>query len=190
MEKEKITDKIFLYRNSIGCFSYLIEDEKKILIDCGIISDKPVDLVVITHCHYDHILFLKKIKETFNCKVACGERDSKSIETLDEITLKDKSPIKLFPVKVDAKLREGDIVKSGKYEFTVMETPGHTPGSISLFEKKYKILFSGDTWFGGKNTGKWSYPGGNKKDLVNSLSRLEKLEIKFLLPGHWGIKKF
>ncbi len=189
-EKEKVADKIYLYRNSIGCFSYLIKDEKKILIDAGVIPDETVELVVITHCHYDHILFLSKIKEMFDCEVACGRKDSKQIESLGEATLKDNSPIKLFPVKIDLKLKEGDEIKSGKYKFIVLETPGHTAGSISLFEKKYKILFSGDTWFGGENAGRWIYPSGNREELLNSLKRLKSLGAKLLLPGHWGIKKF
>jgi len=183
-KRQKITEKIFLYKDSTSCFTYLIDDEKKVLIDAGTFPDTQIDLVVITHCHFDHILFLNEIKQKFNCKIAVGKKDAKSVEKLNERTLKYMSTKNLVPVKIDMRLKDGDMIKTGKYTFVVIETPGHTPGSISLYERNYKILFSGDAWFGEDFRGKTIYPGGNENDSLNTLIKLKKLDIKFLLPGH------
>ncbi len=50
-------------------------------------------------------------------------------------------------MKVDVEFNDGQKISAGKYEFTAIHTPGHTPGSICLYDYKHRILLSGDTVF-------------------------------------------
>jgi len=187
---EKVTEKIWLFKSEIGCFTYYIDDEKKVLIDAGVLVRKPVDLIVITHCHFDHILFLNELKKINKCEIVCGRKEMEAIEKLNEKVLLEKSPKKLLSTKVDKVVKEGNVITTGKFNFKVLETPGHTDGSISLFEEKAKILFTGDAWFGKNYQGRWTYPSGSKIESERTLKRLKKLNPKILRPGHFDIVYF
>lgn len=180
----KITDKLYLYKSEIGSFTYYIDDKKKVLIDAGVFVKKPIDLIVVTHCHFDHILFLNELKRINKCKVVCGAKEKEAIEKLNEKVLLEYSPKKLSPTKIDQIVKEGDVIKSGEFSLKVLETPGHTDGSISLFEEKKKILFTGDAWFGKNYLGKWIYPSGSETESKKTLKKLKKLKPKILCPGH------
>lgn len=186
----KIAKKLFLFKSEVGCFTYYIDDKEKVLIDAGVYVKKPIDLIVITHCHFDHILYLYELKKTNKCKVICGIREKEAIEKLNEKVLAWMSFKKLYPTKIDQTVKEGDIIKTGEFKFKVLETPGHTDGSISLYEEKRKILFTGDAWFGKNYQGRWCYPSGSKTDSKKTLERLKKLKIKILCPGHWNVVYF
>jgi glyoxylase-like metal-dependent hydrolase (beta-lactamase superfamily II) len=71
-------------------------------------------------------------------------------------------------------------------ELKVFHTPGHSPGSLSVYSPKQKVLFTGDLIF--KNgIGRTDLPGGNSTLLKKSVERLRELEIEILLPGHGEI---
>ncbi|MGC8817641.1 MAG: MBL fold metallo-hydrolase, partial [Candidatus Hadarchaeum sp.] len=167
-----------------------IDDKKKILIDAGVFVKQPIDLIVITHCHFDHILFLNELKRINKCKVVCGIKEREAIETLNEKVLLEMSPKKLLPTKIDQTVKEGDIIKGGGLNLKVLETHGHTDGSISLFEEKKKILFSGDAWFGKNYQGRWTYPTGSRIESKKTLEKLKKLNPKILCPGHCNVVYF
>ena len=177
---EKITEKIWLFRSEIGSFTYYIDDEKKLLIDAGVLVKKPVDLIIVTHCHFDHILFLNELRRINKCKVICGEKEKEAIEKLNEKVLLEKSPKKILPTKVDKVVKEGDVINTGEFTFKILETPGHTNGSISIFEEKRKILFTGDAWFGKNYQGRWTYPSGSESESKKTLQKLKKLKVKIL----------
>lgn len=139
------------------------------------LSMEDIDLVVNTHCHYDHVggnyLFP-------NAKIAIGTIDGDSLEDP-----KSSIPICFVPAReikrrdVDIRLKEGDRIA----DFEVLETPGHTAGGISLFDGS--ILISGDTIFSHGGVGRMDI-GGNMEDMKNSLDKLSKLDVEYLLPGH------
>jgi glyoxylase-like metal-dependent hydrolase (beta-lactamase superfamily II) len=89
--------------------------------------------------------------------------------------------------KVDGLLTEGMVIDLGKWKLDVMETPGHSQGSICLYEKSEKILFSGDTVFPDGNIGRTDMYGGDTTELVSSVERLTKLDVKTMYPGHMEI---
>ena len=77
---------------------------------------------------------------------------------------------------------DGDTVEVGSLRFTVLETPGHTPGSVCLLCEN--VLFSGDTLFAG-SYGRTDFLGGSSRDMAASLKRLSKLPPETrVLPGH------
>ena len=113
-----------------------------LLVDAGFMVKEKVDVLVITHCHIDHIIYANEIKKIHNCKIAVGRRDALHLKKLDLNTLNGLFGQGLKPIIPDIILKEGDIVNAGNLNFKVIETPGHTEGSISLFEERKGILFS------------------------------------------------
>ncbi len=171
--------KIKIETYSGSCCTYYIDDDKKVLIDAGYKFDKKVDIIIITHCHYDHLFFLSELVEKYKPVVMAGAKDAESIEKIDAKVMLPK----LKPVKIDKKLKDGDIVDCGKLKLKVIETPGHTEGSICLYDEKEQILFSGDTLFDG-DTGRTDLPSGNDAEMKKSLKKLALLKVKNLYPGH------
>ena len=106
------------------------------------------ELVVLTHGHFDHILGLGRLKESFpQIKIAVSRTDSTMLDL--DIIRRDMGffgldcPVSSIP-QADILLCGGDRPFS---DFQVIETPGHTAGSISLYSENDLILFSGDTLF-------------------------------------------
>ena len=88
-------------------------------------------------------------------------------------------------IEPDFFLKEGDI-SINNVDLKIIHTPGHSPGSISLYLPDQKLLFTGDLVFKG-GIGRTDLPGGNGSLLKESLKRLSGLEIEWLLPGHGDI---
>ncbi len=65
-------------------------------------------------------------------------------------------------------INENEIIKLGNYEFKAIHTPGHSPGSLSFFNKENKLLISGDVLFNG-SIGRSDLPMGNHETLINSI---------------------
>lgn len=142
----------------INC--YLVEEEDTLtLIDAalpysakGILTaaeeiGKPISKIVLTHAHQDHTGALDLLKEQFpNTCVYISKRDSRLLNgdrSLDEH--EDQSPIKGgVPKKLQTRaavlLEDGDKIGS----LTAIETPGHTPGSMSFLDTRTNALFTGD----------------------------------------------
>jgi len=142
---------------------------------------KDVKQVINTHGHFDHVggngYFL-------NAEVAIHEADAKILEKADkELSNVDFFGGRLSPKKPDKILKEGDRLNPDKLDLEVIHTPGHSPGSICLYDKKRKILFSGDTVFS-DGVGRTDLPGGNPQALEKSLQRLLELDVGKILPGH------
>jgi glyoxylase-like metal-dependent hydrolase (beta-lactamase superfamily II) len=93
-------------------------------------------------------------------------------------------PVTVPPSKPERLLKEWDELSVGNLRFTVVHTPGHTPGSICLFEPVRKVLFSGDTLFA-SGYGRTDLPGGDEAQLELSLGRLAALPHDVqVYPGH------
>ena len=79
---------------------------------------------------------------------------------------------------------EGDTVALGSLTFHVLDTPGHSAGSVTLLVDD--VMLSGDTLFAG-TCGRWDLPGGSGEALMASLARLYRLEGDYkVCPGHGG----
>jgi len=83
-------------------------------------------------------------------------------------------------------VQEGDTITIGDYELTCIETPGHTWGHICLYEPNKKILFSGDHILGDitPNIQVWARDDDPLKSYMESLSKVDKMDIEYTLPGH------
>jgi glyoxylase-like metal-dependent hydrolase (beta-lactamase superfamily II) len=79
-------------------------------------------------------------------------------------------------------VRDGDVVDLGDRSFEVLHLPGHSPGSIGLFERATKTLFSGDAIYDGPLLS--DLPGSSIPDYVRSLHRLHSLDVSLVHAGH------
>jgi glyoxylase-like metal-dependent hydrolase (beta-lactamase superfamily II) len=176
---------------------YLISSDRTVLIDAGIgfqaddtiasikkmLNGRKLDILILTHRHYDHVGGAGAIIKEFSPKVYVGKDDAKPLREGDRAsTLGTQFGGSLEPMDVND-LNDGDVIDIGEYKLRVIATPGHTIGSISLFDEVTGALFTGDTVFVG-GVGKWTYPTANKKQLINSLKKLSGLKINGFYPGH------
>lgn len=140
-----------------------------------------IKIIVLTHGHLDHIAALKRVKEVTGAEVA--------IHADDATTLNDDS-LSLFlglprqtPPSPDRLLKGWEGIEIGGLSFTVLHTPGHTPGGICLLGEG--IVFSGDTLFN-YGIGRADLPGGEPARLIESIH--EKLMLlpddTVVYPGH------
>ncbi|MFH0817812.1 MAG: MBL fold metallo-hydrolase, partial [Candidatus Micrarchaeota archaeon] len=135
-------------------------------IDSGaypVLETEP-SMLVLTHAHYDHT------------SGVAGDWKNVYLHKDDFLD----GPF--FKIPKQAKPIDFEKIKWGDFELEVLRTPGHTLGSICLFERKKKILISGDTLFA-DGIGRTDL-GGDEKMMAKSLALLEKLEWKTLCPGH------
>lgn len=141
-----------------------------------------IQSILLTHSHWDHIGDLKKVKASFNVPVYVHPADRENVVTPGS----DKLPL-MFPidgVEPEFDLQEGEIIEVGKLKLIVIGTPGHTPGGVSFYLDKEKILFSGDTLFKG-SIGNLSFPTANPGEMWHSLKKLERLPPETVVyPGH------
>ena len=176
---------------------YLVVGERTMLVDAGsglghrnvadairsILGERNLDMVVATHCHYDHVGGLAAIVEEFGCEAYAGELDAQSIRDADDrYTLASAFDGVVRPVDV-RDLKDGDVLDLGDSRFRVISTPGHTRGSICLYDEASGALISGDTLFE-TGVGRTDFAGGSMTDLRRYLTVLSNIDIRELYPGH------
>lgn len=125
--------------------------------------------VVLTHCHYDHVGAVAKVLEATGAKLLMGAKEKDNYFDKN-VTLGGYFGAELTICEPDGLLNEGDVITAGSCSFLVIETPGHTSGSICLFCEN--VLLSGDTLFY-RSIGRADFPTGDLKTLVHSVK--EKL---------------
>lgn len=165
-----------------NCYMVCADNSDKcILIDPGYqpeeilervrIKQKTVDAILLTHGHFDHVGGVKHIAGETGCRVyICGE----------DLSL--NPAITAGAIYYTDTYSEGDTLTVAGLSFQVLQTPGHTPGSVCLLCGSN--MFSGDTLFAG-TCGRTDLPGGSHAQIVRSLQRLAGLEGDYrVLPGH------
>jgi len=196
----KILDNLhaFLWLNPTAnnCNAYLIDDEKKVLIDPGhdhlfehvrqglldlSLSPKDIDLVIITHAHPDHMEGIKKFV-ILNTDIALFGAEMDFIRMVAP-NYGEALGIPNFEPQV--LLQEGTL-NIGSLSLQIIHTPGHSPGSICLYWPDKKVLFTGDVVFN-QGIGRTDLPGGSGQDLKESITKISRLDVDYLLPGHGNI---
>ncbi len=183
----------------LGCNCSVLGDEisrEAIVIDPGDDISKITEIltrngltakmIVITHAHIDHIGGAAKLRALTGAPVYMHQADSMLSDLLDVQAgwLGMETPEN---PGIDTPVREGDILKAGTVEAHVLHTPGHTPGSISLYLPLESKVIAGDTLFRG-NVGRTDLPGGDSGQIQRSIR--EKLytlpDSTIVVPGHGG----
>jgi glyoxylase-like metal-dependent hydrolase (beta-lactamase superfamily II) len=161
------------------------EDEAGLVIDPGaegdFISQKIIELgfkplgIILTHGHFDHCLGLLEVKLNFKVPIYLNKADLSLYKNAGSSAKRwlgvDSGPLP----QVDEDLKDGQKINFGSQTFTVMGTPGHTPGSVSL-TNNISMLITGDTLFKG-GIGRADFSYSDPELLKSSLKRI------FELPG-------
>ena len=191
----------------LGCNVYLIFDRNEwVLIDIGyedtveeIIElirqlDFPLSqckMLIATHADVDHIQGLAKVKQLLRTKVYAHRLAAEPLEagdkllTFAEIDAQDIH-LDMPVVKVDKLIDEGDVIRIGDLELQVWLTPGHPHSQLSF--RMGELLFSGDNIFRDGCVGAIdAHHGSDLPEFINSLRRIQKSDVQWLLPSHGPI---
>ncbi len=177
---------VYIISDGTGTFVVDPADSPDVIMQA--LGDRKLDAIILTHYHNDHTGALRALRDRTGARVIASAIDAPSIE--------DPSPLGITmvsdPCPVDERVENGDIITIGSMEWKVVNTPGHTPGSICLYlipqfgnhADGRPVLISGDTLFAG-NVGRTDFPGGSLLEMRDSIKRLARLpDDVVVLPGH------
>lgn len=133
--------------------------------------------VLLTHGHFDHVGGCGALFEK-GAGICCGEREKELIFSKEYLGLFGGVTVPEF--KIIRTFRDGEEFSLCGMDFKVMETPGHSAGSVSYIAED--CIFTGDTLFRG-SVGRWDLPAGNFSDLMKSIKRFAALDGE-LYSGH------
>jgi glyoxylase-like metal-dependent hydrolase (beta-lactamase superfamily II) len=156
----------------------------------------------MTHTHLDHIGCLAEIREQIPwAELWVHATEAGPLEEGDERTVYGMEMFQnmcmmqyslkpgAFTFYVDRRLQGGESLDIGGMTWEVLHIPGHSPGSIGLYNRLEKILIPGDVVYADYAIGRFDLHGANGSELKNSLLQLAELEVNILLPGHNRIVK-
>jgi len=206
VKPKQIEDGIFLVgsadiSDSRDCMVYLLDLGELVMIDAGagpgvnmILSNiryfgfdpARLSIIILTHCHIDHVGGAHEFKKRFGVRLIMHDRDAGVVERGDgKATAARWYGVPFAPLEIDKKLlQEEECLAFGHHELVCLHTPGHTPGSISVYIDKFgkRILFGQDIHGPfmpefGSDIGLWQ----------TSMEKLLALKADVLCEGHFGI---
>jgi len=175
-----------IWKLNVDSNVYFLDLKEKIVIDAGpksyreivekelskVVDLDKVDRVIFTHLHYDHMgnFDLFPNAEFYASPEEIDLFEKNKMYAIGDPLLAANFKVKLNPLKDFLGLK-------------VINSPGHTKGSICLYYEKEKVLFSGDTLFF-NGIGRTDFPFSDPSRMEESLEQLEKVGYKILAPGH------
>lgn len=193
------TDGAHGVRMEVGAFgpwetnAYLVWDGRSpeaLVVDPGMGAAQPLmdraaanglrlHLIANSHGHIDHIFDDAPLLDASGAPLAIHPDDAYRLDG------RNSYGFEIRPVVASRDLTEGEQVRIGDLVFDVLHTPGHTEGSVCLYEERHGLLLAGDVLFAGSH-GRTDLPGGDDEQMAASLARLAR-EIPGpvrVLPGH------
>jgi hydroxyacylglutathione hydrolase len=164
---------------------YVIGTHEAVVVDTGVgnyanpiwpqleelgVTPNNVKGIVLTHAHHDHAMGAFIILERADPKVF--------VHKLDTTYIASRFGENLVMVE------EGDLIETEIGSFKIIWTPGHTEGSMCLYNEEKKMLFSGDTVFPDGSFGRCDGESGSILAIIESLRKLSELDVDVMLPGH------
>jgi hydroxyacylglutathione hydrolase len=197
----KLIKNLYFYpeRGMMDCNTYVIKDKLTILFDPGLnefvpallqdlqkdgIDPKDIDIIMNTHLHGDHSWGNEALKQASGAEILLPTVQKQ----LGDAATTQAS--KFFGVPTpkfsEDRVIDEDRLSLGETEIEIIPSPGHSPESVCYYCRSEKVLICGDVIFN-QNTGRVDLPGGSAEQLKQSIERLSRLDVEYLLPGHMGI---
>lgn len=171
---------------------YKIQSARKMEIELAHIKR-----IILTHTHFDHIGCLSEIQRQIPwAELWVHVLEAEPLEQGDERTVYGMDMFRgmcqmqyglrpgAFTFKVNRKLKGGESLEIGSMVWEVIHIPGHSMGSIALYNPLESILIPGDVVYADYAIGRFDLHGANATELKKSLMRLSELKVEILLPGH------
>jgi glyoxylase-like metal-dependent hydrolase (beta-lactamase superfamily II) len=138
-----------------------------------------IHLIADSHGHVDHIFDNAALKRASGAPLAIHPDDAYRLDG------RNSYGFEVEPATAERELRDGEQVRIGDLVFDVLHTPGHTEGSVCLYEDRHALLLAGDMLFAG-SYGRTDLAGGSDEAMVASLARLARdlPDAVRVLPGH------
>ena len=182
-----------------NCFVVSDETKECAIIDCGAFYQEERDMIfdyikknqlkpkhlLATHGHLDHNFGNSCMQKEFGLTPKVHHKDKFLMENIKQQAqlLLGLDLTEEQPKDVDY-LTKDDVIEFGNQRFTIIETPGHTPGSVFFYNEKEHIAFSGDTIFK-RSIGRTDLEGGSMFQMIQTLRFVSQLPDKTILyPGH------
>jgi glyoxylase-like metal-dependent hydrolase (beta-lactamase superfamily II) len=204
MGPKQVHDGIFLIgdsdlTDSRDCCVYFLNLGEGVLIDTGAgmsveslianikkLGFDKVSTIILTHCHIDHIGGAAALRDHYNARLVMHDRDASPVESGDRImTAAHWYGIDFQPLSIDQTFAGPQFILTiGDYTVILLHTPGHTPGSISVYLDKSgkRVLFGQDIH------GPFLKDfGADMTDWTISMRKLLSLNADILCEGHFGI---
>ncbi|MGM9987122.1 MAG: MBL fold metallo-hydrolase [Bacillaceae bacterium] len=124
--------------------------------------------ILLTHAHFDHIGGIDEVREAYSIPVYVHEKEKEWLANPDLNGSRLFMRQELFAKEADEIITGEKKLQIGPFTFTVMETPGHSPGSVSYYCKEAKVVFSGDALFYG-SIGRTDLPFGDHDTLIKNI---------------------
>jgi len=161
-------------------FNFLTKDLKDIGVDT-----RSLNMIINTHEHVDHFGANRYLQERVPI-LAHRYAATKIVSADDEVMLCRAHGEDPTGYQVNMWLENLNVLDLGDWFLKVLHTPGHTSGSLCIYEPRRKVLISGDTVFA-RGTISDISSSGSYGEYINSLARLNTMKIDLLLPGHGAI---
>jgi len=186
-----ILHKLIVGPIGANCYVLASDNKEAVVIDPGGDAEDILNLVnknefvvkkiILTHGHYDHIGACKEVAEAAKAPICIHEKDKILLTEPSKNLSYYLGGNFSFDLPVE-NLFNGQVLPVGDLELKILHTPGHTPGSISIWVSG--LLFTGDLLFAG-SVGRTDLSGGSYKVLINSLKRVLNFPDETrVLPGH------
>lgn len=177
---------------AVNCYIVYNDNKKGFIVDPGGDSDDifkfieeeniDLDFILLTHGHADHIGAVNIIKEKYNLPIYAGIKEKDLLINPTINLSKSIPPFKPIELTADRWLYDGEEIDFYGEKLYIMETPGHTIGSICILMDG--VIFSGDTLFR-MSIGRSDLPTGSFDEIINSVKKLYDLKKDYrILPGH------
>ena len=147
------------------------------------LDPKDIKQVICTHCHPDHF---EGVEYFIDKKTPIGmHKEEISFLNTEGPKFFEMFGMKFPEINFDTQLENGTWEVEGT-ELEIFQTPGHSPGSACIYWKEKKALVCGDLIFK-ESVGRTDFPGGDGKELIDSIQKISELDIEIIMPGHMEI---